>query len=485
VTLAQLATACGAALRGTDAEVLGITHVAQAVHPGWVFAAVEGRKRHGIEFAAAALERGAVAILSDRDPGPAAAWLSVAQPRRAMALASWAIAGHPERRLRLVGVTGTNGKSTVVDLVGRIATAAGERPGTFGTLGYTLPQRSERAARTTPEATDLAPLLAELVATGGTLAALEVSSHAIALDRVAGLPFDVVVWTNLTRDHLDFHHNLEDYFATKAALSERLRDDPPGRRVIGADDPFMARLATSPRPGDLTFGLAPGCDVTASGIVCDAGGTTFILHTPTGEAPVRLPLVGRHNLRNALAAVAAATALGWPLEASVSGLAGAAPLAGRLEPVAAGTAFPVFVDYAHTPDALEQVLLALREVGEKRLVVVFGCGGDRDPGKRVLMGETVGRLADVPIVTSDNPRSEDPQAIIDQVVAGLRASGNLRTLAIPDRREAIAAALSLADERCIVLVAGKGHETEQIFADRTVPFDDRAVVRELALRRRA
>ncbi|MDD5562088.1 MAG: UDP-N-acetylmuramoyl-L-alanyl-D-glutamate--2,6-diaminopimelate ligase [Thermoanaerobaculaceae bacterium] len=484
MTLVELAAACGASLRGGDAEVLGITHVAQAVRPGWVFAAVAGRKRHGIEFAAEAVAGGAVAILSDRDPGAGVAWLSAPRPRPTMALAAWALAGHPERRLRMVGVTGTNGKSTVVSLVGRIAEAAGERPGTFGTLGYTLPQRSEHAARTTPEATDLAPLLAELAATGGTVAALEVSSHAITLDRVAGLEFDVVVWTNLTRDHLDFHPGLEEYFATKAALSERLRETPPGRRVIGADDQFVARLAASPRPGDLTFGLGAGRDITASGVVCDAGGTTFVLHTPAGSAPVRLPLVGRHNVRNALAAAAVAVALGWPLDATAGALAGAVPLAGRLEPVAAGTSFPVFVDYAHTPDALEQVLLALREVGERRLVVVFGCGGDRDPGKRAPMGETVGRLADVPVVTSDNPRSEDPQAIVDQVVAGVRASGNPRALAIPDRREAIAAALSLADERCIVLVAGKGHETEQVFADHTVPFDDRVVIRELAQRRR-
>jgi UDP-N-acetylmuramoyl-L-alanyl-D-glutamate--2,6-diaminopimelate ligase len=212
----------------------------------------------------------------------------------------------------------------------------------------------------------------------------------------------------------------------------------------------------------------------------------LILRTPLGDAPARLPLIGVHNVRNALAAVACALALGWSLEVIVRGLEGAEPLPGRLEPVAAGTHFPVFVDYAHTPDALEQVLLALREVGEeRRLVVVFGCGGDRDPGKRAPMGEVVGRLADVPIITSDNPRSEDPQAIIDAILEGVRASGNPRALAIPDRREAIGAALSLADERCLVLVAGKGHETEQILANRSVPFDDRAVIRELARRKGA
>ena len=483
--LETLAAACGATLRGADADATGITHVAQQVRPGWVFAALPGARRHGIEFVDRALELGAVAVLSDREPGRGVPWLCAPQARRATALASWALVGHPERRLRLVGVTGTNGKSTVVDLVGRIAEHAGERAGVFGTLAYSLPGRSERAARTTPEATDLAPLLRELADGGGTLAAIEVSSHGLALDRVAGLEFDVAVWTNLTRDHLDFHADLEAYFAVKASLGALLRRDPPGRRVIGTDDPFMARLAASPSAGDLSFGFGAGCAVTALEVAPDFEGSSFLLRTPSWQRGVRLPLVGRHNVRNALAAAAAAVALSWPEEAVVRGLAAARPLPGRLEPVAAGTAYPVFVDYAHTPDGLEQVLRALREVGDRRLVVVFGCGGDRDPGKRAPMGETVGRLADVPIVTTDNPRSEDPQAIIAQVLEGVRASGNTRALAIPDRREAIAAALSLADERCLVLIAGKGHETEQIFADRTVPFDDRAVARELAQRRRA
>ncbi len=449
-----------------------------------MFAALPGRRRHGIEFADTAVAQGAVAVLSDREPAQGIPWLHAPQPRRAAALAAWALAGHPERRLRMVGVTGTNGKSTVVDLVGRIAQEAGERAGTFGTLAYSLPGRSERAARTTPEAPDLAPLLSELVEGGGTIAVIEVSSHALVLDRVAGLHFDVAVWTNLTHDHLDFHLNLEAYFAAKASLGTMLRQEPPGRRVIGTDDPFMARLAASPRAGDLSFGFGAACSVTALEVAPDFEGSSFRLRAPLWESDVRLPLVGRHNVRNALAAAAASVALSWPQDAIVRGLSAAQPLPGRLEPVATGTSYPVFVDYAHTPDGLEQVLRALREVGDRRLVVVFGCGGDRDPGKRAPMGEIVGRLADVPIVTTDNPRSEDPQAIIAQILEGVRASGNTRALAIPDRREAIGAALSLADERCLVLIAGKGHETEQIFADRTVPFDDRAVARELAQRRR-
>jgi UDP-N-acetylmuramoyl-L-alanyl-D-glutamate--2,6-diaminopimelate ligase len=485
VTLAALAARCGATVRGDSSIVAtGVHHRAQDIEPGWLFAALPGQKHHGIEFLAEAIRRGAVAVLSDREPDQALPWLATSTPRRSTALAAWALAGNPAQRLAMVGVTGTNGKSTVVDLVGRIATVAGEKPGVFGTLAYTLPDRSEPATRTTPEATAMAPLLAELVAAGGTVAVMEVSSHALALDRVAGLSFDVAVWTNLTRDHLDFHSDLEDYFQTKAGLADLLRRSPAGRRVIGADDPVIARLLTRPRPGDLTFGLLTGRDVTATDVYIGIDGTSCLLKTPLGHRPVKLPLIGRHNLLNALAAAAVAVARGWPFEAIVTGLEAAQPLPGRLERVDAGTAFPVLVDYAHTPDGLEQVLTSLVETGEWRIVVVFGCGGDRDPGKRPIMGEVVGRLAAVPIVTSDNPRSEDPIAIVDAVMAGVRASGNTRALAIPDRREAISAALSLADSRCLVLVAGKGHETVQILADKTIPFDDRQVIRELARRRR-
>ena len=485
MTLGQLAAACEAKLRGeATLAATGVTHRAQDVRPGWVFAALPGTRRHGIEFAAEAAARGAAAVLSDREPPAPLAWLASAQPRRAAALASWALAGWPQRRLRMVGITGTNGKSTVADLVGRIAGKAGAAAGVFGTLTYRLPHRSEPAGRTTPEAPDLAPLLAELVDASGTVAVMEVSSHALRLDRVAGLEFDVAVWTNLTRDHLDFHADLDDYFAAKASLAGLLRTVPPGRRVIGADDPTIARLAESPRPGDLTFGLRTGSSVTAAEVRFSDSGTAFRLVAPSGERALRLPLVGRHNLRNALAAAAVAEALDWPLDAVAAALAAAVPLPGRLEPVDTGTPFPVFVDYAHTPDALAQVLEALRETSDRRLIVVFGCGGDRDPGKRAPMGEVVARVADVPIVTSDNPRSEDPQRIIEQVLEGVRRAGNPRALAIADRREAIAAALSMADERSLVLIAGKGHEREQLFADRSVPFDDREVAREVARRRK-
>lgn len=485
MTLAELAAACGAKLHGEgDLTVVGLTHRAQDATPGTVFAALPGQRHHGLEFLAEAKARGAVAVLSDRDPGGECPWLEADRPRYATALAAWALANFPQRRLQLAGVTGTNGKSTVVDLLMRIATSAGRVAGGFTTVTYVLPHRAVPAARTTPEATVLAPLLAELLAHGGTFAAVEISSHALALDRVAGLELDVAVWTNLSRDHLDFHLTMEAYFAAKRRLEEYLRVDPPGRRVIHGDDPLLAPLLAQPRAGDLTFGLAQAHPVTALIYDQSLEGSRFLLQTPVGEGEIFLPLVGRHNVLNALAAAAAAVALGFPFPAIAAGLAGARPVPGRLEPVLAGTPFPIFVDYAHTPDALAKVLGALREVSDRRLIVVFGAGGDKDVGKRFPMGEVVGRLADVPIVTSDNPRSEDPLAIIEAILAGVRRAGNPRALAIPDRREAIAAALAMADARSLVVIAGKGHETVQTFADREVPFDDRQVVRELARRRR-
>lgn len=482
--LKELAAACGATLRGDGSVSVGaITHRAQDVSPGSLFAALPGERYHGLEFLSLALARGACAVLSDRDPGPGLPWLKTDQPRRATALAAWALAGYPQRHLQVVGVTGTNGKSTVVDLTSRIATAAGKVSGQFTTVAYTLPHRTLAATHTTPEATLLAPLLAELVDQGGTFAAVEVSSHALALDRVAGLELDVAVWTNLTRDHLDFHRTMEAYFAAKRRLEEYLRA-PTGRRVINGDDPRLAPLLAQPRQGDLTFGLAPGHHVTATITARTLEGSRFTLVTPAGKVDASLPLVGTHNVLNALAAATVGVALEWPLEAIAAGLQQARPVPGRLELVPTNTPYPIFVDYAHTPDALAKVLSALREVSDRRLIVVFGAGGDKDQGKRAPMGEVAGRLADVPIVTSDNPRSEDPQTIIAAVMEGVRRAGNPRALAIPDRREAIGAAVAMADARCLVLIAGKGHETFQTFADRQVPFDDRQVARELAHRRR-
>jgi UDP-N-acetylmuramoyl-L-alanyl-D-glutamate--2,6-diaminopimelate ligase len=480
VKLSDLARRLDLRLEGDgELEVTGITHDSRLVRAGWVFAAVPGQHRHGLDFLPEAVARGARAVLTERAvPSPVALpRLVSAAPRRAMALVAWALAGDPQRELTLIGVTGTNGKTTTVNLIGRIFAAAGRPAGCFGTLGYELPCETVEAARTTPEATDLAPLLRRLLDQGGRVAAMEVSSHSLVLDRVAGLEFQIAVWTNLTRDHLDFHADMEDYFNAKRRLFD-VHLAAGGRRVLPAEEPCGQRLLAEPRPGDLSWGERSG-DVRAEAVVATLDGTRFVLVLPEGREPVDLPLVGGHNLRNALAAAAVAHGLGVPAAAIRQGLEGARPLPGRLEPVPTDLPFPVLVDYAHTPEGLRAVLAALREVTARRLIVVFGAGGDRDRGKRGPMGEAVGSLADRVVVTSDNPRSEDPLVIAEAVAVGVRAAGGHPEVVL-DRRAAIARALQLADRDSLVVVAGKGHERAQLVGERRIPFSDLEVVRELA-----
>jgi UDP-N-acetylmuramoyl-L-alanyl-D-glutamate--2,6-diaminopimelate ligase len=482
-----------------DLEVSGITHDSRQVRPGWIFAALPGERHHGIEFLAEAIAGGAVAVLGDRSSAPAGdagvAWICSGRPRRHMALAAWALADDPQDRLRIIGVTGTNGKSTVVNLISTILHRAGTPCGTFGTLGYDVLDEVLPASRTTPEASDLAPMLARLVAAGGRAAAMEVSSHALAQDRVTGLSFDVAVWTNLTRDHLDYHHDMESYFQVKrllftTPLLER------GTRVLPAGEDWAERLLseTLPYAGrvlDLTWGIGRGV-VRADDVRLGLNGTSFDLRLPDGAATVTTRLIGRHNLRNSLAAAAAAHALGMDPAAIADGLGAARPVAGRLERVETRLRSPVLVDFAHTPDGLRTLLISLGELTDRRLIVVFGAGGDRDRGKREPMGRAVGELADVAIVTSDNPRTEDPAEIAETVAAGVRAAGG-EPLVELDRREAVARALRIAEGletveqlggddagRNLVVVAGKGHEQTQTIGARVIELDDRALVRELA-----
>ena len=463
-------------------EVSGISHDSRRVERGEVFAALPGRRVHGVEFVADAVAHGAAAVLTDR-PRPADShvpWIVTETPRSDAAIAAWALAGDPQARLRIVGVTGTNGKSTVAHLVHLVLDAAGMPSAFLGTLGYRLPGGVELTAeRTTPEATDLARLLRRTVDAGGQAVAMEVSSHALVLDRLAGLEVDVAVWTNLTRDHLDEHGDMEGYFRAKRRLfSDHVASD--GRWVVGLDDPWGARLLDERRDGDLSWGLERG-DIHASDVTSDLEGSRFRLWLGETVVDASLGLLGVHNLRNALAAAGAVHALGVEPDAIVEGLASARPLPGRMERIDAGTPFPVFVDYAHTPEGLRAVLQSLRRLTDRRLIVVFGAGGDRDAGKRGPMGFAVGELADTAVVTSDNPRSEDPAVIAAAVASGVRAAGR-EPVEVPDRREAIARALELADNRSLVLVAGKGHETTQTVGDRVTPFSDREVILECSRR---
>jgi UDP-N-acetylmuramoyl-L-alanyl-D-glutamate--2,6-diaminopimelate ligase len=459
--------------------VAGITHDSRRVQENWIFAALPGQHAHGLEFLDGALANGACAVLTDRarPSGVDLPWIEARVPRRMMAEAAWLLAGNPQRELQMVGITGTNGKSTTTHLLSLIFEAGRRRGAFMGTLGYYLPSGERLSAdRTTPEATDLAPLLRRTVADRGRVVAMEVSSHALMMERLAGLRFQVAVWTNLSRDHLDFHGDMESYFRAKRRLfEEHLAED--GRRVLPVDDEWCARLLEEPRATDVSWGLGRGT-VHAREVRADLDGTAFELVLGDEVVQVRLPLIGVHNLRNALAAAAAGRAAGVGSDAIRRGLELARPLSGRLEPVADVRGCPVFVDYAHTPGGLHTVLEALREITDRRLIVVFGAGGDRDVGKRGPMGSAVGELADVALVTSDNPRSEDPARIAAAVAEGVRASGG-QPLVELDRRRAIASALDLADERSLVLVAGKGHEATQTIGGQQLPFSDQSVILEL------
>jgi UDP-N-acetylmuramoyl-L-alanyl-D-glutamate--2,6-diaminopimelate ligase len=484
-----------------DPEVLGVSHDSRRVTPGDLYVALPGERFDGWDFAAAAVAAGAVAVAGSppREPALAAAlpvpWAALDDPRAGLAALAARAYGHPDRELVLAGVTGTNGKTTVALLIAAMLEAAGLPAGFLGTLGYrfgSLPGQAAaphppavaadasgagRAAaaaavdgggHTTPEASDLFRTLREMRAAGARAAAMEVSSHALAMQRVAGAAFDVAVFTNLTRDHLDYHRDMESYFAAKRRLFDQLK--PGGRPAVNAGDPYGRRLAAE-LPGALTFG--EGGEVRASTVRLSLRGIAARLETPRGAVDVESPLLGRYNLDNLLAAAAAAEALGLPHSALARGIAARLPVPGRMEPVDRGQPFAVFVDYAHTDAALAAALAAVREVaGGGKVAVVFGCGGERDAGKRALMGRTAGELADLPIVTSDNPRGEDPLAIIAAVEEGVKASGNPSYRLVPDRREAIRAALAAAGPGWAVLVAGKGHEREQIVGARKLPFSD-------------
>jgi len=399
-------------------------------------------------------------------------WLTAADPRALLGPLAARAYGHPDRELLLAGVTGTNGKSTVATLVAAVlAEATGKPAGFIGTLGYRLGGQPFPGERTTPEAADLFRTLREMRAQGGTGVmgvAMEVSSHALDLHRVDGAQFDVAIFTNLTRDHLEFHGGMEGYFAAKKRLFEHLK--PGGLAVVNLDDPYGRRLAAA-IPGALTYG--EGGDVAPLAVELGVTGIRATLATPRGELTFHSPLLGRFNLENLLAAAAGAEALGLPHAAIVAAFAAQRPIAGRMELVDRGQPFPVFVDYAHTDAALTAALRSVRELAQTKVAVVFGCGGERDPGKRPVMGRVAGELADLPIATSDNPRREDPLAILRAVEEGLKASGNRDYQVVPDRREAIRAAVTAAAPGWAVLVAGKGHEETQDLGGSKIPFSDR------------
>jgi UDP-N-acetylmuramoyl-L-alanyl-D-glutamate--2,6-diaminopimelate ligase len=486
VTLRELLEAMGSPgfAGDTAREVRGLASDSRRVEPGDLFFALAGLRQEGRAHVRQALERGALAAVVEagfaEEAGPL---VRVAEVRRALAEAADRFFRSPSRALKLVGLTGTNGKTTTSWMLESVFRAADLAPGLIGTTGIRFASVSRPNPYTTPEAHDLQALLREMADANVQAVALEVSSHALVQRRAYGLAFDVVGFTNLTRDHLDYHGTMESYLDAKLMLFDGRNGPPPGKRaaaVVNLDDPHAGAVLEAARRGGLRpvgYGAAAGADVRIARLAAGADGLLVGLEAD-GAVELRLPLLGRYNAWNAAAAFAAARALGLAPAAALAGLAAVPVVPGRLETVTAGQPFTVAVDYAHTPDALERSLAAVREHAVGRVLLVFGCGGDRDRGKRAVMGRVARAGAGEIWVTSDNPRSEDPAAIAAEILAGAGGVGGPVHLEL-DRRAAIAAALDAARPGDVVLIAGKGHETTQTIGRRVLPFDDRETAREL------
>lgn len=476
ITLLPTVEAAGP--EGLQAVVTGIAYRSDRVRPGDAFFCVPGFAHDGHEFAADAAARGASVLVVERPVDvPDVPQVTVPDTRAALALASDVFFGRPSRSMDLVGVTGTNGKTTTSYVIDSILRAAGRTTGLIGTVETRIAGTREPASRTTPESRDLQALLAHMVEEGVDAAVMEVSSHAIDLHRVDGVDFAVAAFTNLSQDHLDYHPSLEEYFSVKARLFCGM---PVGSRVVNIDDSYGRRLVEQ-AGAEWTVGTSEDAMVRAERVEMGQRSTTLDLVTPLGTSTLTLPLTGEFNVSNALVAAGCGLALGIPLTTVAAGLESAPQVPGRLERIDQGQPFAVFVDYAHTPDGLEKAVAAVRAVTTGRVITVFGCGGDRDPAKRPLMGHAAACLSDVAVVTSDNPRSEDPVGIILQVQDGMAGCAAEKRAEV-DRRKAIALALSLAAPGDSVLIAGKGHEDYQIFADRTIHFDDREAASEELMR---
>jgi len=471
-----------------DAEAIDVTHDSRACAQGTVFVAIRGEKTDAHRFIPQAIKDGAVAIISELEAdanAAAPAWIKVSNVRAALALAAAAVHDYPSRKLKLVGITGTNGKTTTAHLIDSIIRASEGLSAMFGTISHRIGEESVTAKNTTPEAADIQRMLARAVAAGCRSAVMEVSSHSIELHRAEALDFHTAVFTNLTRDHLDYHKTMENYFAAKKRLFDGSLGAPRSL-VINVDDEYGRRLLDHAKGEVITYGFAENAEVRTGEFKLSARGTEFTASTPKGQIRIESSLVGRPHVYNLLAGIATGMALGFDPASIARGIAQCQGVAGRFEMVKIDSehqpAFAVVVDYAHTDDALKNVLQTAREVtGEGRVITVFGCGGDRDKSKRAPMGEIAASLSNVSIATSDNPRTEDPQAILADVEVGLKRTGR-PYLIITDRREAIFRAIAEAREGDIVVIAGKGHETYQILGERTIHFDDREVAAEALIR---
>jgi len=467
-----------------DVQIEDIVFDSRRVKPGALFVALVGVHQDGHAHVSAAVKAGARAVLVMKEGiFPGVTVIKVKDTLKALAHVSLRFWDHPSQKLRMIGITGTNGKTTTSYLIESIFAAAGWSTGVMGTINYRFKNDNIPAPNTTPFASDLQRFLSQVAQKGGQACVMEVSSHALELGRVDGVDFDVAVFTNLTQDHLDFHRTMEAYAAAKAKLFEGVgRKSPkpfPKAVILNADDPWSSVIGAKVQVPILRYRLSGPADLFVKNLVCDATGSRFDLHAGGGHQPVKLPLLGDYNVMNALAAAGAALSQGIALKTIAQGLEALSGVPGRMERLVSPKGFTVVVDYAHTEDALRQAMTALKRLKPRRLLTVFGCGGDRDRTKRPMMGEAAAQMSDEVIVTSDNPRSEDSGRIALDVEVGVRRVRSDHYQIILDREEAIASAFSMAQAGDIVLIAGKGHENYQIMADRTLPFDDREVSRRL------
>jgi UDP-N-acetylmuramoyl-L-alanyl-D-glutamate--2,6-diaminopimelate ligase len=476
----------------TELSVEGITYDSRQVKPGYIFVAISGYIEDGNSYIPQALEAGASVIVSSKRIerlarpsrwGGSATQIVVENPRKALAKLATIFYDYPSDKLDIIGITGTNGKTTVSYLTEAIFKENGAKVGVLGTIAYRLGEKIFPAPITTPQSSDLQQMLRKLVDEEFTTVVMEVSSHALSLERVEGCEFDSAIFTNLSREHLDFHKSMEEYLIAKIKLFSTLGKDARKEReklaVLNLDDPSAEKIIQSTGAKIITYGIERKADVVAKSIKLNLDKTNFTLFSPSGEVKISFPLIGKYNVYNALAAIAVALGQGIDLGIIKRGLERVSYIPGRFERIDCGQPFAVIVDYAHTDEALRKLLGVCRELKPRRIITVFGCGGDRDRGKRPLMGEVAIELSDYVIVTSDNPRSEDPERIALDIEVGIKRKGKNNYQTIIDRFQAIEKALFMAEKGDLVVLAGKGHEQYQIFKDRSVPFDDREVARKI------
>lgn len=467
--------------KNLQVPVRGLAYDSRSIGQDFLFFAVEGFKTDGHLYIEKAIENGASAVIVQKPVNipENTAWIQVPDTRSALALFSARYYGNPTHKLKLIGVTGTNGKTTTTHLLEAIYRSMGDKTGIIGTISNWIGNLELPVDKTTPESLELQQLFSRMVQDGVKTALMEVSSHALALKRVMGCRFKTALFTNISQDHLDFHKDMDDYLRTKAILFKMLSledKSEPRFAIVNCDDPGAGEILAASQVDVITYGLSGKAMVRATEVEVTSKGVSFLIITPWGESRVALKLTGLFNVYNALAALAAGGADGLPLEAMIKSLQSVSGVRGRFEKVDRGQDYTVIVDYAHTPDGLEKVLKTAREITLGKLISVFGCGGDRDRGKRPLMGEIAARLCDLAVVTSDNPRTEDPLDIIADVQAGMKGISGVDYVTIPDRRQAIAFALGQASAGDVVVIAGKGHEDYQIIGSRKFPFDDREEV---------